>query len=64
VGPGGAGGPGAPGGGRRRLSLPIERIRDLRYIKNELNVLRRLDRCERFADPAVQRWLALWPQLP
>jgi hypothetical protein len=44
--------------------LPIERIRDLRYIKNELNVLRRLDRCERFADPAVQRWLALWPQLP
>src|SRR5262245_18928483 len=45
-------------------TLPIERIRDMRYIKNELSVLRGLDQCERFADPAIQRWLALWPQLP
>jgi hypothetical protein len=48
----------------RWTTLPIERIRDLRYIKNELNPLLRLDQCERFADAEVQRWVALWPQLP
>lgn len=44
--------------------LPIGRVRNLRYIKNELDVLRSLDRCQRFADPQVQRWLQVWPLLP
>jgi hypothetical protein len=45
-------------------SLPIERIRALRAIKNELSVLRLLAQCPASTTPEAQRWLALWPQLP
>lgn len=44
--------------------LPIERIRELRSIKNELSVLKLLGRCAPFGTPEVQRWIQLWGRLP
>lgn len=44
--------------------LPIERIRELRWIKGELNLLRRLDHCTLATSDEVQRWLTVWDQLP
>ncbi|MGX1776316.1 hypothetical protein ACWIGW_29690 [Nocardia brasiliensis] len=44
--------------------LPIARIRELRRIKNELNVLRNLGSCIDVAPPEAQRWIEMWPQLP
>lgn len=46
------------------LDLPIERMRELRRIKEELNVLRRLDHCALATNDEFQRWLALWTRLP
>jgi hypothetical protein len=44
--------------------LPIVRIRELRDIKNDLAVIRQLERCDRFRSPEVQRWLRLRDRLP
>jgi hypothetical protein len=44
--------------------LPIERIRELRAVKHGISILRRLQACDRYAAPEVQRWLQLWDRLP
>jgi len=44
--------------------LPIERVRALRDIKNEIAVLQLTDRCDRFKLPEVQAWVALRRRLP
>jgi len=44
--------------------LPIERIRELRKVKNELAIIARLERCPRYPTPEIQRWLSLRGRLP
>ncbi|WP_067468373.1 hypothetical protein [Nocardia amamiensis] len=44
--------------------LPIDRIRELRQIKGELNVLRRLDHCAAASSDEASRWFSLWQHLP
>ncbi|MFF2555168.1 hypothetical protein ACFVUS_29485 [Nocardia sp. NPDC058058] len=45
-------------------SLPIDRIAELRRIKNELNVLRNLQHSSAAEATEVHGWMEVWPRLP
>ncbi len=49
---------------RRWRDLPVERIRELRRIKNELAVLSNLQGCVDEPPAEIQQWLQLRPDLP
>ncbi|GEM34123.1 hypothetical protein NN3_51300 [Nocardia neocaledoniensis NBRC 108232] len=48
----------------RWQSLSIERIRELRQIKNELIVLRDLQHSSEAEAAEVHGWMEIWPRLP
>lgn len=48
----------------RWQELPVERILELREIKDELGVVELLSGCSRCQTPEVQRWLELRNELP